>query len=185
MLIFSHSHATIFQYNHTIMSSYFHNFRVVLLCYHRAPVLSYHRITVSLHHRGIIIVSACSHIHILPYRYYHTAMHYDVIMLPSHLLCVHQRFPQSPHRLLKAAELLEAVISFRNLTPPFQSSSPAILQPSSHPRWDGGMRVAIEFAVPRRGAGVLDPARTPCRYRRACPSLPPRRAPEDRRTLPN
>ena len=145
MLIFSHSHATMFQHNHTIMSSYFHNFRVVLLCYYRAPVLSYHRITVSLHHRSIIVVSACSHIHILLHRYYHTAIHYDVIMLPSHLLCVHQRFPQSPHRLLKAAELLEAVISFRNLTPPFQSSSPAILQPSSHPRWDGGMRVAIEL----------------------------------------
>ena len=167
MLIFSHSHATIFQYNHIIMSSYFHNFRIVLLCYHCAPVLSYHGLTVSLHHRGIIIVSACSHIHILPYRYYHTAIHYDVIMLPSHLLCVHQRFPQSPHRLLKAAEPLEAVISSRNLTQykkfnfaskpkfvnqvwPFNTphpSNPPVLQSSNHPVilvWKGGMRVAIE-----------------------------------------
>ena len=75
--------------------------------------------------------------------------------------------PQSPHRLLKAAEPLEAFISSRNLTHykkfnfaskpkfvnqvwPFNTPhpfNPPVLQSSNHPVilvWEGGMRVAIE-----------------------------------------
>ena len=50
------------------------------------------------------------------------------------------------------------------------------------------MRGAFEFAVPLRGAGVLNRFRTPtdsarlCRTRRACLSLPLRRALRDRRS---
>ena len=74
---------------------------------------------------------------------------------------------QSPHRLLKAAEPLEAFISSRNLTHykkfnfaskpkfvnqvwPFNTPhpfNPPVLQSSNHPVilvWEGGMRVAIE-----------------------------------------
>ena len=77
------------------------------------------------------------------------------------------KVPQSPHRLLKAAEPLEALISSRNLTQykkfnfaskpkfvnqvwPFNTphpSNPPVLQSSNHPVilvWEGGMRVAIE-----------------------------------------
>ena len=35
-------------------------------------------------------------------------------------------------------------------------SNPKKIFPSIHQCWDGGMRGAIEFAVPHRGAGVLD-----------------------------
>ena len=43
-------------------------------------------------------------------------------------------------------------------SPSLQSSNPTILQPSSHPRWDGGMRVAIESAAPEgwRACGTLE-----------------------------
>ena len=78
------------------------------------------------------------------------------------------KVPQSPHRLLKAAEPLEAFISSRNVTHykkfnfaskpkfvnqvwPFNTPhpfNPPVLQSSNHPVilvWEGGMRVAIEL----------------------------------------
>ena len=53
-------------------------------------------------------------------------------------------------------------------------SSTPILHPSKHPShqfWDGGMRGAFEFAVPRRGAGVLDSVQKSMPYPESLPLL--------------